>query len=124
MLVVTRKRHETIRIGSDIVIKVIQLGKGSVKLGIEAPPHVHVLRGELEDRESSLKPVPKSSAKGPLAAFLPSTEAATTHHEMTVDLAAADMDAFLEQFGDVFDAGLESDVAQMHLDVALLVAAN
>ncbi len=43
MLVLTRKRLETIKIGNDIVVKVIQTGKGTVKLGIEAPGDVRVL---------------------------------------------------------------------------------
>ena len=47
MLVLTRKRSEMIRIGEDIVIKVIKTGNGAVKLGIEAPQHVRVLREEL-----------------------------------------------------------------------------
>ncbi len=47
MLVLTRKRCESIRIGNDIVVKVIKTAKGCVKLGIEAPAHVRVLRGEL-----------------------------------------------------------------------------
>ena len=47
MLVLTRKRAEMIRIGDDVVIKVIKTGNGSVKLGIEAPAHVRVLRAEL-----------------------------------------------------------------------------
>ncbi len=47
MLVLTRKRCEMIRIGDDIVVKVIKTSKGSVKLGIEAPANVRVLRGEL-----------------------------------------------------------------------------
>lgn len=49
MLVLTRKRSEMIRIGEDIVIKVIKTGNGTVKLGIEAPSHVRVLRAELTD---------------------------------------------------------------------------
>lgn len=48
MLVLTRKRLETIRIGDDITIQVIQTGRGRVKLGIQAPAHLRVLRGELE----------------------------------------------------------------------------
>ena len=48
MLVLTRKPAEIIRIGEDIVIKVIKTGKGTVKIGIEAPENVRVLRGELE----------------------------------------------------------------------------
>jgi carbon storage regulator CsrA len=47
MLVLTRKRSETIRIGDGIVIKVIRTGRSSVKLGVEAPPNVRVVRGEL-----------------------------------------------------------------------------
>ena len=47
MLVLTRKCAEEIRIGDEIVIKVIKTGRGSVKLGIDAPEHVRVMRGEL-----------------------------------------------------------------------------
>lgn len=49
MLVLTRKRMESIKIGNDIVIKVIHTGTGTVKLGIEAPAHVRILRGELQE---------------------------------------------------------------------------
>ena len=49
MLVLTRKSAESIRIGDDVVIKVIRTGKGTVKLGIDAPSDVRVLRGELVD---------------------------------------------------------------------------
>lgn len=48
MLVLTRKKMETIRIGEDIVVTVVQTGSGRVKLGIEAPANVRVLRGELD----------------------------------------------------------------------------
>jgi carbon storage regulator len=47
MLVLTRKRAETIHIGEDIYIKVIRTGRTSVKIGIEAPANVRVVRGEL-----------------------------------------------------------------------------
>ena len=50
MLVLTRKSDESIRIGEDIVIKVIRTGKGTVKLGIDAPADVRVLRGELVEQ--------------------------------------------------------------------------
>ena len=49
MLVLTRRRSESIRIGNDVVIKVIQTGRGMVRLGIEAPAHVRVLRAELTE---------------------------------------------------------------------------
>ena len=47
MLVLTRKQGEVIQIGDGITVKVIKTGKGTVKIGIEAPGHVKVLRGEL-----------------------------------------------------------------------------
>ena len=47
MLVLTRKKSETIRIGESIFVKVIRTGRGSVKIGIEAPANVRVVRGEL-----------------------------------------------------------------------------
>lgn len=47
MLVLTRKKAESIKIGNDIVVTVIQTGKGTVRLGIQAPANVRVLRGEL-----------------------------------------------------------------------------
>ncbi|MBS0207008.1 MAG: carbon storage regulator [Planctomycetes bacterium] len=50
MLVLTRKRTESIKIGEDIVITVIHTSRGCVKLGIQAPSNVRVLRAELSDR--------------------------------------------------------------------------
>lgn len=47
MLVLTRKTAETIQIGNDIVIKVISCGRGRVKIGVDAPSNVRVVRGEL-----------------------------------------------------------------------------
>ena len=49
MLVLTRKQDEMIQIGEDIVVKVIATGKGKVKIGIDAPADVRVMRGELSD---------------------------------------------------------------------------
>ncbi len=47
MLVLTRKPAETIHIGDGIVVKVIKTARGTVKIGIEAPDDVRVIRGEL-----------------------------------------------------------------------------
>ncbi|MCA8995904.1 MAG: carbon storage regulator [Planctomycetaceae bacterium] len=47
MLVLTRKKGETIRIGDSIVIKVISTGRGKTKIGIDAPADMRVIRGEL-----------------------------------------------------------------------------
>ncbi len=47
MLVLTRKQNEKIRIGSSIVITVVRMKGKAVRLGIEAPGDVNILRGEL-----------------------------------------------------------------------------
>ena len=47
MLVLTRKQSEKIRIGENITITVIRTKGKSVRLGIDAPNNVSVLRGEL-----------------------------------------------------------------------------
>ena len=56
MLVLTRKKNEMIHIGNDIVIKVISTGRGKVKLGIDAPTSVRVLRAELIDAVQHRQP--------------------------------------------------------------------
>lgn len=48
MLVLTRKLSEEIRIGDDVVVKVLAINGNRVKLGIQAPPDVRIRRGELE----------------------------------------------------------------------------
>ena len=47
MLVLTRKQNEKIRIGDSITITVLRMKGKSIRLGIEAPHSVNVLRGEL-----------------------------------------------------------------------------
>ncbi len=47
MLVLSRKLDESIVIGDDVIIKVISIEKGIVKLGIEAPRDVSIIRNEL-----------------------------------------------------------------------------
>jgi carbon storage regulator len=46
MLVLTRKKEETIVIDGQITIKVIRLSGNRVRLGIEAPQEVAIFRGE------------------------------------------------------------------------------
>lgn len=47
MLVLGRKRNETVWIGDDIMIKVAAVKGRTVRLAIEAPKDIVVLRGEL-----------------------------------------------------------------------------
>lgn len=47
MLVLSRKCNEQIVIGDDIVVTVVAIRGGTVRIGIEAPPHVTVHRQEV-----------------------------------------------------------------------------
>ncbi len=51
MLVLSRKESERIRLGESIVVTVIRVAGDKVRLGIEAPPNVLVLRDELQPHE-------------------------------------------------------------------------
>ena len=50
MLILGRKDGEEILLGNDIKIKIVDISKGMVKIGIDAPKEVLVLRGELKDK--------------------------------------------------------------------------
>lgn len=47
MLVFTRKKDESLIIGNDIEITILNIGTGSVKVGIRAPRNVSVHRNEV-----------------------------------------------------------------------------
>lgn len=50
MLVLARKKGETIQIGNNITLKVIDISGDTVRLGIAAPKSVELVRGELFDQ--------------------------------------------------------------------------
>lgn len=47
MLILTRKKDESIIIGDNIEVKVLEISDGKVKLGIEAPKNIDIIRKEL-----------------------------------------------------------------------------
>jgi carbon storage regulator len=60
MLVLSRREAEKIRLGDSIVITIVKVAGDRVRLGIEAPSDVLVLRGELE-RHPVLPPLRASA---------------------------------------------------------------
>jgi len=55
MLVIRRHPGESIQIGEDVEIRVIECGNGRVKLGVTAPQRVQVMRSEVKStREQNL----------------------------------------------------------------------
>ena len=47
MLILTRKKNETLRIGDDILVTIVDVQGDQVRLGITAPRQVSILRQEL-----------------------------------------------------------------------------
>ena len=73
MLVLTRKLMEKLYIGDDVCVTVVRLEGGQVRLGIEAPREVAVVRAELLDgrehapREDDKTPTAPSTTPPPMA---------------------------------------------------------
>lgn len=62
MLVLSRKRGEEIIIDDQIVVKVLEIRGSQVRIGVEAPKEVRVMRGDLENAQpaASGRPVRKT----------------------------------------------------------------
>lgn len=50
MLVITRKKGESLLIGDDIEIKIVKIEDGSVKIAIDAPKEKTILRKEVYEK--------------------------------------------------------------------------
>jgi carbon storage regulator len=67
VLVVTRRRGETIMIGNGIEVQVLRVGRDGVRLGVVAPPDVPVHRQEVymqirEANRTAANPLPDLEA--------------------------------------------------------------
>ena len=47
MLVLTRRLEEKIKIGDNIIVSILDIEGGAVKIGIEAPKEIQILRMEI-----------------------------------------------------------------------------
>ena len=50
MLVLTRKVGERINIGDDIIVRVVEVNRGNVRIGIDAPGTVSIYRQEVYEK--------------------------------------------------------------------------
>ena len=87
MLVLTRKHQEKIRIGDDIVITVLRTKGKAVRLGIEAPSTIPVIRGELAFEDAAADESPAAADK-PARGEEPSA-ASARHSQSRASRAAA-----------------------------------
>ena len=67
MLVLCRKMQQQIQIGENIVVTVLQIKGQTVRLGIEAPRDVHVLRTELSITPDQITPASMPRPEAPRA---------------------------------------------------------
>ena len=51
MLVLGRKVDESIQIGDDIEVTILRIQGSSIRVGIQAPDHLQILRGEIESSQ-------------------------------------------------------------------------
>ena len=65
MLVLTRKRGEQLIVGDDVVISVEKITRNRASLGVQAPPHVLVMRKELLESTSRPQPDQESTPRAP-----------------------------------------------------------
>lgn len=80
MLVLSRKKNESIVIDGAVKITVVEVRGDKVRLGIEAPREVPIHRSEVyeaiqQSRDSADSSVPSTEAPAPKAATSESTEA-------------------------------------------------
>ena len=62
MLVLSRKSGQSIVIGDAITVTVLETTKQTIRLGIEVPPHVRILRQEVRPLVNR-KPLPGSKVR-------------------------------------------------------------
>lgn len=47
MLVLSRKPGERILVGNDVVVTIVRIGPNTVRIGVDAPVHMNIVREEL-----------------------------------------------------------------------------
>ncbi len=75
MLVLSRKESQRIRLGDSIVITIVKVSGDKVRIGIDAPADVLVLRDELEPNQRPSAAVDSAPAP-PLDGALPLRQSA------------------------------------------------
>ncbi len=97
MLILGRREGEAILIEGGIRIVVVSCERGGVRLGIEAPPEVKILRGEIADKvaQENMRATTVASSSPWLAALVgtpagPATPSSTPPDAPTAPTSAAD----------------------------------
>jgi carbon storage regulator len=70
MLVIRRRAGESLFIGEGVEIKILEVGPSQVKLGIEAPKEVTVLRSEVRETQQANQAAARQASPESLAEML------------------------------------------------------
>lgn len=93
MLVLTRKQNEKIRIGDSIVITVLKTKGKGVRLGIEAPSDVNILRGEIAFEMPAERAAQSNASTSPVRAESVETKQAVAAVRPSYNHGSADSHA-------------------------------
>ena len=61
MLILSRRESECIHLGDDIIVTIVRLNGDKVRIGVQAPSHIRILRNELEPKWQDPPPVQEQS---------------------------------------------------------------
>lgn len=74
MLVLSRKPGERIMIGENITVTIVRIGPNSVRLGIDAPREMNIVREELCVEVPGAAPTPAADLSEPVDSTVELTE--------------------------------------------------
>jgi len=60
MLILSRRESESVHLGDDIILTIVRVSGEKVRIGIQAPAHIKVLRNELEIEDTKAPKTPKA----------------------------------------------------------------
>lgn len=85
MLVLSRKAHQQIQIGDRITISILRIEGNVIRVGIDAPPEVRVLRGELPRSDDSQRNLAAVSSDAMAALVVSETGSAKDRRPSAVE---------------------------------------
>ena len=59
MLVITRKEGQSFLVGNDVRVNILSVDKNQIRIGIDAPREIKILRSELKESGNAATRIPK-----------------------------------------------------------------
>ena len=93
MLILSRREAESICLGDDVVLTVVSVGNDKVRIGVQAPAGIRILRHELEVTKPSQSAMPGLNSVGATASS--GLQVATPHASAMVTVASGESSPLL-----------------------------